>query len=414
MRTSVTLLATAFLLLASATRLTAQPPGGKGPVDLPPEAVGAAEGAGAFGLDLYRNLAARDGNLFLSPLSVSAVLSMAYAGAGGKTAEAFERTLIRLPGGSAEPLGAWKTLEDSLSAAAEGSELSIAGSLWPEKSAALKRGYLRSVERAFGARIFPQDFAKGGDAPRQAINSWASRETKGKVKELLGGPLPPDTRLVLANAVYFKGGWRDTFDPEATAGGTFHAAGGGKIKARFMKRTGPYGYLEDSLGQVLELPYSGRRLAMLVLLPGNAKDGMERLAGSLDWPALSKRLEGLATEQVEASLPRFSVSWGTESLREALDALGLGPAFAPDADFSRMSGEPLKISDVLHQAFVDVTEEGTEAAAASAAVVVRSAHLPSGKPRIFKADRPFVFLIRERETGAILFIGRLSEPAGES
>jgi serpin B len=334
---------------------------------------------------------------------------MAYAGAAGETAQAFEGTL-RLPYKGEALLRAWKGLEDSLAGArTEGTELSVAGSVWPDRSAALKRAYLRSVERAFGARILPQDFAGGGDAPRLAINGWAARQTRDKVRDLIPLPLPADTRLVLANAVYFKGAWREPFDAAETREASFRAPGG-RVKVPFMRRTGSWGYLEDDLGQALELPYAGRRLSMVVLLPKDKKGALAALESSLSGEALTARLEGLAGERVELSLPRFSVSWGTESLREALSSLGLGKAFGGEADFSGMTGDrSLKISDVLHRAFVDVTEEGTEAAAASAAVITRSVQV-TGPPKPFKADRPFVFLVRDRETGAVLFMGRLSDP----
>ncbi|MDR1081268.1 MAG: serpin family protein, partial [Deltaproteobacteria bacterium] len=162
--------------------------------------------------------------------------------------------------------------------------------------------------------------------------------------------------------------------------------------------------------QLLEIPYVGRRLSMIVLLPGTGRGGMGALEASLSGDLLARRLENAAAARVDASLPRFSFGWGTESLLAPLAAMGLAPAFGGEADFSGMTGDrSLKISDVLHRAFVDVTEEGTEAAAASAAIVTRA--LPAFEPpRKFRADRPFVFLIRDRDTGAILFMGRVSDP----
>ncbi|MDR1039671.1 MAG: serpin family protein [Deltaproteobacteria bacterium] len=405
---NILLSALALLALLIPARADARPAAGV-PGAPSPEAAGAASGSTAFGLDLYRSLSGRDGNLFMSPLSVSGVLAMAYAGAAGETASAFEGAL-RIPFKGEALLRSWKGLEDSLDAAAgDGSELSIAGSLWPDGSTGLRRRFLRSVERNFGAKVIPQDFAGGGDAPREAINDWASRETGGKVNDLIPLPLPPDTRLVLANAVYFKGGWLETFDAKETRAGRFRTPAK-RVNADFMRRTGPYGYLEDDLGQALEIPYMGRRLSMYVLLPKSGSGGLAALEASLSGDALNARLEGMGMERVEVSLPRFSFGWGTESLREALAGLGLAPAFGGDADFSGMTGDKsLKISDVLHRAFVEVTEEGTEAAAASAAVMTRA--LPAfAPPRVFNADRPFVFLIRDRDTGAILFVGRLSDP----
>ncbi|MDR1035373.1 MAG: serpin family protein [Deltaproteobacteria bacterium] len=398
----------AFPVLLWPSQASAQRSGGTeaGPSQ---EAVAAASGASAFGLNLFRSLAARDGNLFMSPVSVAGVLAMAYAGAAGDTASAFEGAL-GMPAKGEAYLKSWKGLEDSLKAASgEGSELSLAGSMWPDGSVKLKRDFLRTVERSFGARIEPQDFAGGGDAPREAINAWAARETRDRVKDLIPMPLPPDTRLVLANAVYFKGGWLEPFDKAETREGRFQAAPK-RVTASFMRRTGPFGYLEDELGQVLEIPYRGRRLSMFVLLPASASGGMASLEASLAGETLAARIGKASMERVDASLPRFSFGWGTESLLDPLSALGLAPAFGGGADFSGMTGDrSLKISDVLHRAFVDVTEEGTEAAAASAAVITRA--LPAFEPpKVFKADRPFVFLIRDRESGAILFMGRVTDP----
>jgi serpin B len=220
--------------------------------------VEAAEGATAFGLDLYRRVAAGEGNILISPQTVAGVLAMAYAGAAGDTAAAFETTL-GIPYKGKELLNAWGSLEGSLAAAAgEGAELSLAGSVWPDGTVKLKRAYLRDVERAFGAKVLPQDYAKGGDAPRLAINAWAERETKGKVTDLIPMPLPPDTLLVLANAVYFKGAWQEPFDPSRTGTGSFRlAGGGGTVNPVTMRADLEADYLEDGLGQALDLPYRG-------------------------------------------------------------------------------------------------------------------------------------------------------------
>ncbi|MDR1312532.1 MAG: serpin family protein [Deltaproteobacteria bacterium] len=399
----------AALLLAGMPSLAEAQRSGEPSAAPSPGAADAAAGASAFGLDVYRSLAPRDGNLFISPVSAADVLAMAYAGAAGDTAAAFEGTL-KIPLKGEKLLSGWSDLRRSLAAAAgEGAELSLAGSLWPDSSAKLKPAFLRSAERSFDSAVIPQEFAKGGEAPRLAINEWAERETKGRVKDLITAPLPTDTRLVLAAAVYFKGEWKESFDRAETKPGSFRAPSK-RVKADFMRRTGPFGYLEDGLGQVLEIPYRGKRLSMFVLLPKPGKGGMAALEASLAGELLGPRLDGAAVLRVDASLPRFSFSWGTESLREVLAGLGLSRAFGGEADFSGMTGDrSVKISDVLHRAFVDVTEEGTEAAAASAAVVTRA--LPPSRPKAFKADRPFVFLIMDRDTGAILFLGRLDDPS---
>ncbi|MDR1082235.1 MAG: hypothetical protein LBQ79_15105, partial [Deltaproteobacteria bacterium] len=233
------LAAAALHPLAWPSRAAAQPAGGTG-IEISPEAVGAASGATAFGLELYRSLAPRDGNIFISPVSVAGVLAMAYAGAAGDTAEAFEGAL-GIPYRGEALLKSWKGLLDSLDAASgDGSELSLAGSVWPDSAAKLRRGYVRSVERTFGAKVLPQDFAGGGDAPRLAINEWAARETRDRVRDLVPMPLPPDTRLVLANAVYFKGGWREPFDRAETSEGRFRAPSG-SVAGPYKPPPGPGG-----------------------------------------------------------------------------------------------------------------------------------------------------------------------------
>jgi serpin B len=287
-------------------------------------------------------------------------------------------------------------------------ELRIANRLWGQKGYGFRKEYLDLTREYFGAALAELNFAEPERA-RRAINLWVSRMTWGKIPDLIGpAVLNPSTRLVLTNAIYFKGEWAHRFKKEGTRKASFLVGPGRSLKVPFMKETGDFNYLEKEDFSLLELPYAGEKYSLLVLLPKKT-DGLAALEAGLTAESLKEWQAGLRKKKVEIFLPKFKLT-SLFILNDPLKKLGMTDAFsAARADFSGISGrKDLCISEVVHQAFLEVNEEGSEAAAATA-VVMRLTALPS-RSLVFRADHPFIFLIRHQPTGTILFLGRLSVP----
>ena len=371
---------------------------------------------GAFAFDIFAELRSEEGNLFFSPFSISSALAMTYGGAGGDTASQMEKAL-RFTGGKELTHRAFSELGERMAEIQkEGNvELSVANSIWPQSGYPFLPEYLSLLEINYGVEITPLDYARAPEPSRKKINGWVEDKTKEKIKDLIPqGSIDPLTRMVLVNAIYFKGNWADQFDPEATKTAPFTLSSGESVEVPFMARTGKYGYAGFPGFQMVELPYAGRDLSMLVLLP-DAGTPLSSIEEKMNIENFETWKKFLSEEKVVLFLPRFRITWGSFSLVKALQSLGMVDAFSSScADFSGMDGRPdwLYITDVLHKAFVDVNEEGTEAAAATAVVVgARSVAAP---PVVFRADRPFLFIIQEKSTGSILFMGRVSDPSKKS
>jgi serpin B len=369
-----------------------------------------AEGCNRFAFDLYAHLLRQEGNLFFSPYSISTALAMTSAGARGETADQMAKTLC-LPVSGEAVHAAYAALQNDLNAAGAGGafELVVANRLWGQKGYAFLPDFLKLLDTSYGAGLEPVDFARATEAARQTINAWVEKQTRDKIKDLLKpGVLDAMTRLVLTNAIYFKGKWAEEFDKKATRDGDFYVTPEKKVAAPLMHQTKHFGYFDGGEFQILELPYQGDRLSMVVLLP-KAKDGLAGLEASLSAEKLAEWVGKLHRREVRVALPRFKTT-AEFSLGDTLVAMGMADAFDPaKADFSGMSGKKdLFISAVVHKAFVDVNEEGTEAAAATA-VVARMTAVAEPPPE-FRADHPFLFLIRDTKTGAILFLGRILDP----
>jgi serpin B len=287
-------------------------------------------------------------------------------------------------------------------------QLQVANALWPQLGYRFLEEYLEILRQHYGASVTALDYAVSETARRE-INGWVDRKTEGKIEELIGpGVLNPRTRLVLTNAIYFKGDWAQQFDEVRTKPQAFWIAPTEKVDVPTMSQVDTFGFSQREPGlQVLELPYAGHELSMLLLLPEKV-DGIGELEETLTAENLQRWTNNLSPMEVAVHIPRFTVRCQF-SLREALKSLGITDAFGDAADFSGMDGRRgLYLSAVIHQAYVDVNEEGTEAAAATAALMATmSVPLP---PPVFRADHPFVFLIRENSTGTILFLGRVSNP----
>ncbi|HUX03206.1 MAG: serpin family protein [Phycisphaerae bacterium] len=404
----VGLLLGAGILIAATQPAAAGSPGAQeAGVALPPLTV--AEGCNRFAFDLYARLKAEEGNLFLSPYSISTALTMTYGGARGETAEQMAQVL-RLPATGEAVHGAYGALQKDLNAAGAGGafELAVANRLWGQKGYGFLPAFLGLVKVNYGAGLEQVDFAGATEAARQAINAWIEKQTRDKIQELLKPDvLNPEVRLVLTNAIYFKGKWAEEFDKKATREEDFFLTPETKVAAPLMHRTAEFGYFETDDLQALELPYQGDRLSMVVLLP-KAKDGLAVLEASLSSDKVAEWVGKLHRREVQVALPRFKTT-AEFSLGDTLVAMGMTDAFGRSADFSGMTGtKDLFISAVIHKAFVDTSEEGTEAAAATAVVMERMA-MPEPAP-VFRADHPFLFLIRDTRSGAILFLGRILDP----
>jgi serpin B len=386
-----------------------------------PSAEATARGSNDFAVDLYRRLAAGDAageNLFFSPLSIEVTLALAHEGARGETASEIEKALhfpladARLaasPFADARLAASFEALLDRLQAGGA-NELTIASSLFVERRFGLLPAFVETARARYHAAAEALDFAGAPEAARGRVNEWVSDRTRGKIQDLLPtGSVTARTRLVLANAIYFKGRWEVEFEKSKTEDAPFAAAAGPK-PAPFMHRKTKeregVRYAEDDLVEALELPYRGGDTALVILLPKRA-DGLADLERALTPERLAAWLGALSRAEVAIALPRFRTTHALD-LVPPLEALGLRSAFSQAADFSGLDGsKDLYITGAFHKAFVDVNEEGTEAAAATGAVAgVRAVH----DVHQFRADHPFIFLIRDVRSGAILFMGRLADP----
>ena len=376
------------------------------------EVASVANGVNGFGLDLYRALAAeQDDNLFLSPYSIALALTMTYAGARGQTAEEMADVLgLMLPDDRLHP--AMNALDLALHAGEDREMDSYdppifrsANALWGQKALGFEQAFLETLAANYGAGMRVMDFAKTEEA-RVAINDWVAEQTEDRIKDLIKpGILSAMTRLVLTNAVYFKAQWQNPFLESATQDGTFHQRDGSAVTVPMMRQTESLGYYAEEGLQVVELPYAGGSHSMLILLP--EEGGLAELAAELNEARLRALLDGLERQSVALTLPRFEYEAEFE-LGEMLAAMGMPTAFGDGADFTGMTTEAdLFISEVVHKAWVAVDEEGTEAAAATAVIMVESA-MPM-EPVEMTVDRPFLFAIRHRGTGTLLFLGQVVE-----
>jgi serpin B len=379
------------------------------PVPITDDLRAVAKAENAFTFDLYARLKSRDGNLFFSPASVSTALAMTSAGARGETEKQMAATLhFDLPPGRLH--AAYGTFGEILNAANKNYRLSMANRLWAAKGYPFRPEFLALTRDRYGAELATLDFGRSEEA-RRTIDGWVEQQTNDRIKDLIPpGVLDAMTRLVLTNAIYFKGNWADEFQKSATQDAPFRLAGGGEVRVPLMHQIDKFRYGEADGLQLVELPYAGGDLSMLVLLPREVGPGS--LEAKLSARAVEGWMSEMGVRKVDLYLPRFKTT-AEFRLGQTLAAMGMPLAFSDDADFSGMSSaESLKISEVIHKAFVDVNEQGTEAAAATAIVVAPTAARvsPEEPPVLFRSDRPFLFLIRDHRSGAILFVGRVTDP----
>lgn len=365
---------------------------------------------GAFDIGLYREVAAAPGNQFVSPFSVASAFALLYPGARGQTASEIAAT-FGFDASAAAQARQTRTLALTLTAQAGGSELSIANAAWVERTMALRAEYARMVHDELGATIEAVDFIANQAAALRRINAWAAHETHDRIPEILTNR-DPSRRLVLTNAVYFKGKWSDPFSANATQDGDFHAASGATERARLMRQVTRARYFEDEGFQAAEFDYDDGEFGLAVFLP-RERAGLAAFESGLTGARLDDWLQRLATAapaRLNVTLPKVRLNADYDLVRQ-LQSLGLRIAFTDSADFSGVTEQTtLAVSAVIHKTFLAIDEEGTEAAAVTAIDMRATAApmQPEAPPIEFRADHPFFIVLRHRRTAARLFLGRIA------
>jgi serpin B len=374
-----------------------------------------SQGINKFSFDLYKKLKDKnkEENLLYSPASISITLAMTYAGASGNTEKQMANVLnFTLPQHRIHL--AYSKLIENLKSNKD-YELNIANALWLQKDYKYLQEFLNIMEKYYKGGFNEVDYKTNPEGARRKINDWVSRETKGKIKDILNpGDIKEYTRFVLTNAIYFKGKWQTEFDKKSTKDEDFYLINGQKTKVKMMYQNNIFNYYENDDLQLLEIPYKGNKISMVIILPKVGK--FKTVENMMDEKKLQEWMKSARKKEVVTYIPRFKFTQRFE-LSENLFEMGMEDAFDEDkVDFSGISGEKdLYIRNVIHKAFVEVNEEGTEAAAATAVGgwLIISLHQEQVLPIIFNADHPFIFLIRDKETGSILFMGRVMDPNKE-
>jgi serpin B len=427
-RTLIARSAAAAALAAIHHRATLAASAQPSPEAVPDPLIDLVDGNTAFALDLYHHLRqSASGNMLFSPLSISLALAMTYAGAEGDTAAQMATTLgltltepllhATLAGLTNDLIERGAQERDDEAGRGEGG-LRIANALWGEQSFPFDPAFTTTLDDHYGAGLELVDFIDAPDAAREDINAWVAEHTEDRITDIVPeGAITDLTRLVLANAIWFYGAWRHTFDESSTRDEPFHLATGDTIDVPFMVQVESFAYGALDTFQAVELAYDNGGFAMTILLPEEGQ--LDAVEAALDPDALQAALVALERKDIHLFLPKFGFEFDA-SLVEPLQALGMPDAFDPGrADFTGMvdgplpPGENLSIGDVLHKAFIAVDEEGTEAAAATVVIMETTAAQPDEQePLEVRIDRPFLFTIRDTRTGTILFLGRVTDPRG--
>jgi serpin B len=360
-----------------------------------------------FGFKLFKEILKQDSNknVFVSPSSVAIALSMTYNGASGETQQAMANAL-ELQGLSLQNVNqANETLKASLENADPAVQLSIANSLWAKQGISFKPEFLQRNQEFYRAKVTELDFTKP-DAPN-VINNWVKENTRGKIEQIVQQLKPSDV-LFLINAIYFKGNWTNKFDKNQTTERPFYLSNGTQKQHPMMSQSGKYRYYENENFQAVNLPYGKGRLSLYVFLP-KKNTNLDAFQQQLSLENWQQWMSQLGMRQGSIQLPRFKFDYDIQ-LNAALKALGMESAFSQGANFSNMTSAQVAINEVKHKTFVEVNEEGTEAAAAtSVGVAFTSAQMPQ-EPFQMIVDRPFFCAIRDNQTGTVLFMGSIREP----
>lgn len=361
-----------------------------------------------FGFNLYARLNP-DENLIFSPLSISSALAMTYAGAENNTQQQMAGVLGFVFDKKQVNEG-FSALMNEMNVSSESYRISLANSLWAQEQFYFKPEFLENMKKNYHSGFQFVNFINRPDEAREKINQWVSEKTEDKIKDILSEKdINAATRLILVNAIYFNATWATVFDEKQTRPGDFFLIDGQKITVDMMQEhTGKYRYFENDKLQFLSMDYAGKLYSMNILLP-KSPDKLPALEKAFN-PGYFSELENMSKWQgVDVYLPRFTFS-SSFSLKAILSAAGMSDAFDDNADFSGMTGKKnLMIDNILHKAFIEVNEKGTEAAASTAVVMMERAALPEEKSE-FKADHPFFFYIKNNESGAIMFMGKVMNP----
>ena len=374
------------------------------------------DGNNAFAFDLYHQAIDGQENLFYSPYSISIALAMTYTGARGDTESQMATAMhYNLSQDALHP--AFNFVDQELNSRGEGAQgkdgegfrLNVVNAIWGQKDYSFLQEYLDTLAMNYGAGLRVLDFENAAEESRLTINGWVEDQTEERIKDLIPqGGINSMTRLVLTNAVYFNAAWASQFEESMTSPGDFHLLDGGSVQVPMMRQMEGFRYAEMDGFKAVELPYDGFELSMVLLVPDGGR--FEEVEQVLDSALVDGAIGALQSTEVMLTMPRFKLE-SSLGLNQALVALGMTDAFAPGAaDFSGMDGsKDLFIADVIHKSFVEVDEAGTEAAAATA-VVMEATSAPM-QPVELNVDRPFIFLIRDIETGTTLFVGRVMDPS---
>ncbi|MFA6338614.1 MAG: serpin family protein [Candidatus Paceibacterota bacterium] len=369
-------------------------------------------GNNQFALELYSQLKSDDGNIFFSPYSISTALAMVYEGARGKTADEIQ-SVFHFPTDNNLRRSSFAAIHNQINKPDSKYQLSIANALWAQNDYKFLNDYLTVLLQYYDGKATNVDFKNSTEEARQLINNWVESKTNNKIKDLFPkGSLDSSTRLVLTNAIYFKGTWVKQFEKSQTKDEDFRVSSASTIKVPMMSSTdekSKFNYTEDDNLQVLEMSYEGNKLSMIVLLPKN--DSLSSIENILTLEKINSWRNGLSKQRVNVFMPKFTFDT-KYSMNETLKKMGMPTAFDDsNADLSGMDGtRSLVIKTVIHQAFVDVNEEGTEAAAATGVGVSETSVQIPQQPIIFRADHPFIFVIQDNDNGNILFLGRVIDP----
>ncbi|MDA3839418.1 MAG: serpin family protein [Candidatus Delongbacteria bacterium] len=374
----------------------------------------ASEGNNEFMIKAYHELSKdkKNDNIFFSPFSISSALAMTFAGSDGNTETEMAKAL-EFSANNDKFHHDFSIVTNKINEIGKKGnvKLSIANSLWLQDGYTFLDKFINIGKKYYGAEIENLNFAES-EKSRQIINEWVEKKTNNKIKNLIPkGILDALTKLVLTNAVYFKGEWKEQFKNSGTKKSVFHNSQGNEVSVNMMYNKARYGYYENDKFQFLEMPYKGKEVSMFVLLP-KQKDGLKKIEASLDMLTINNAIDNLIEQQVKVYFPKFKLSLSYR-LANLMKNLGMNDAFSKKADFSKMTGtKELYISAIIHKTFIEVDEKGTEAAAATAVVMRMKSAPPMDNPE-FKADHPFFYFIRENSTGTILFTGRMNDPSKE-
>ncbi|MDA3893428.1 MAG: serpin family protein [Salinivirgaceae bacterium] len=366
------------------------------------------EGNTAFALALYQELSKSnvDENLFFSPYSISEALAITYGGAQKNTADQIQ-TAMHFPVTQSELHKEFSALKAALNKKLDSIVLKTANSLWAQKGYTFKPNFLKIANDYYNAPTNYLNFKKNGSRNKalSKINEWVASKTDNQIPEILSkSDVTKETRLVLINAIWFYGEWLSSFDRMKTAKGTFYLSSGEQV-TEFMRKEGKYFYYDDDIIQAIQIPYKGGKQSMTIFLPAKGR-GISKLEKNFDRDYLSNIFKDMQMSTVAIRIPKFKSEYSVD-LKETLEQMGIVEAFSDKADFSGMTTKnDLKISKIIHKAKIEVSEKGTKAAAATAVVMVRKT--ASIDQLVFNADHPFLYMIRDNDTGTILFLGKMA------